>query len=343
MSKKEVNIDEIIVKWFSKTLDEDERRFLEQWVQESAENAAYFQQINNIWQMSNPAFDPESVDEEKAMNAVLHRIEERRWTQAPVIIWWQRIAAVVLLPILLMAGYLLLFTHSSSQKIIAYQEITAPMGVSSKVDLPDGSTVWLNSGSKLRFPVSFEGKQRNVTLSGEAFFKVHSDKKHPFIVSTRTLKVTATGTQFNVEAYSSDTITSVTLVEGVVDVGMNKNRNINLLPNQRIVFNSLSDRYETTVTDSRKWGIWKDGIMEFRDEPLKDVFKRIGRNFNVNIKVRDPALGQQLYRATFESESFEEILHLIQMTAPIQYKRSGRNKTLDGKYEKEIIEVCKLN
>jgi ferric-dicitrate binding protein FerR (iron transport regulator) len=213
----------------------------------------------------------------------------------------------------------------------------------SKIDLPDGSTVWLNSGSKLKYPLAFDGKERNVSLSGEAFFKVHADKSHPFIVATQGLDVTATGTQFNVEAYASDTITAITLVEGKVDVDMSGIIKEKLKPNQRLVLNSITNNYKLTETDAQHWGMWKDGILAFRDEPLEEVFKRIGRNFNVDIKVKDPVVGKQLYRATFERESFEEILRLLKMTSPIQYKRIGRVRQPDNEYTKERIEVYKAN
>ncbi|MDP4188741.1 MAG: DUF4974 domain-containing protein, partial [Bacteroidota bacterium] len=90
---------------------------------------------------------------------------------------------------------------------------------------------------------------------------------------------------------------------------------------------------------AKDWGMWKDGVLVFRDEPLDEVFQRIGRNFNINIELKDSVLGKQIYRATFEGESLEEILRLLKMTAPIEYKRFGRNKLPDNKFTKERIEV----
>jgi ferric-dicitrate binding protein FerR (iron transport regulator) len=271
-----------------------------------------------------------------AQERVMAKIQGRKWIQAPIIIWWQRVAAILILPVIILMGYLLL---NQTKAVTAFQEITSPFGMSSKVDLPDGSTVWLNSGSKLKYPVAFASGERNVYLSGEAFFKVHSDKTHPFVVATANVKVRATGTQFNVEAYLTDTITAVTLVEGKVDVNLYGDKNEQLKPNQRIVLNSNSKTYNLSETNAQHWGVWKDGILAFRDEPLEDVFKRIGRTYNVDIKVKDPVIARQLYRATFEGESLEEILRLLKLSSPIQYKRIDREKQSNNDFKKERIEV----
>ncbi|MBB3188528.1 FecR family protein [Microbacter margulisiae] len=346
MQKEEYIIDELIAKWLSKEIGAEEKQFLLQWIQESAENKAYFDQMKNIWQISHPAFHPASIDTEQAMSNVMNRIETRKWTKMPVIVWWQRIAAILLLPILLIAGYVLTthpLPYNNQPTAMVYQEISSPFGVTSKINLPDGSVVWLNSGSKLKFPIAFVGKERNVYLSGEAYFQVHSDKQHPFIVETKHLNVTATGTQFDVESYSSDTIISVTLIKGVVNVNMGKNQKIILHPSQHLVFNAISNQYNKMTTDIQEWELWKDGILAFREEPLGEVFKRIGRAFNVDIIITDASVARQPYRATFKNESLDEILQLLQQTAPIQYKVIGRNNLGNNYYSKEKIEVLKAN
>ncbi|MDP4240148.1 MAG: DUF4974 domain-containing protein [Bacteroidota bacterium] len=335
-------IEELIVKLFSENITPDEKTTLTAWMNENGEHRIYLAQLKNIWDASHPAFTPDEIDLIDAEAKVMEKIRDRKWIQAPVLVWWQRVAAILILPVMILMGYLL-YNQPSHTAFTAYQEITSPFGVSSKVDLPDGSTVWLNSGSKLKYPVVFASNERNVYLSGEAFFKVHSDKSHPFIVATDHVRVRATGTRFDVEAYSADTITAVTLVEGKVDVNMFGDKNEKLQPNQRIVLNSISKNYNLTETDASHWGAWKDGILAFRDEPLEEVFKRLGRTFNVDITIKDKIVAHQLYRATFEGESFEEILRLLKMTAPIKYKKTIREKNSAGKYNKEKIEVYKAN
>uniref|UniRef100_UPI00261C399E FecR family protein n=1 Tax=Ferroplasma sp. TaxID=2591003 RepID=UPI00261C399E len=121
------------------------------------------------------------------------------------------------------------------------------------------------------------------------------------------------------------------------------NKKVVLRPNQRLVFNSLSNQHNVMATDAQEWELWKEGILAFRDEPLEEVFQRIGRAFNVDISVKDQFIARQRYRATFKNESLDEILHLLQLTAPIQYKRIKRNNLGNNYYNKESIEVYRAD
>lgn len=336
MDKKDY-IETLIIKSFSERITQEEIFVLKKWMSENPLNHIHYQELLNIWQISHPVFQPVDIDVTGAEKKVLDKIYENNFINSKVFIRWQRVAAILIIPIFMMMCYLF-FQQSTRSSRIAMQEINSPYGMNSKVYLPDGSTVWLNSGSKLKYPVEFTETSRKVYLSGEAFFKVHSDKKHPFIVSTAKLDVKATGTQFNVEAYLTDTITAVTLMKGKVTVNMNDNQQAQLLPNERLVLNLISRTYSVTQTDDH-WGMWKDGILAFRDETLGNVFKRIGRTYNVDIKVKDPAVARQKYRATFEGESLDEILRLLKISAPIKYKRVDRIKRSHSVYEKEQIEV----
>lgn len=339
MSKEE-KIVRLIVKLFSGNISPKEKDEIDAWIMESSENKRSFQELKNLWHVTHPVFAPESIDEKAAEREFMEQVKERKLIHSTLFIWWQRVAAILIIPVITLAGYLL-YNESfrSDATDIAYQEVTSPFGISSKVNLPDGSTVWLNSGSKLKFPVTFQSNDRNVFLKGEAYFKVKSDKRHPFNVITENLNVQATGTEFNVEAYSADSITAVTLIEGIVNVNMGESVKEKLEPNQRIILNSNTRTYTKIEADGKHWGAWKDGILAFRDEPLEDVFKRIGRTYNVNIQVKDPTISRQLYRATFEGESFDEILKLMQLSAPILYKRIERTKQTNNEFSKEQIEV----
>ena len=101
-----------------------------------------------------------------------------------------------------------------------------------------------------------------------------------------------------------------------------------MVPGERASFNNLTKQCLIAKTDPYKWYAWKDGLMIFRDDPLEFVFKKIGQTFNVNITVRDSAIAKQLYRATFEHESLDEMLNLLKLTAPIQYKNTAETRLL---------------
>ena len=331
-------IEELVVSFFSGNISPDEKRILIAWLSESSENKSHFEQLRNIWQVSHPAFQPGDIDLDQAQLRVMRKINGGFRRTSILMIRAQQVAAVLVIPLILLAAYQ--FYHSTVRDSqIAYQEIISPFGMHSKITLPDGSTVWLNSGSQLKYPVQFAGAERNVVLTGEGFFDVRSDKKHPFIVETKKIKVEATGTAFNVEAYPDDSITAVTLLEGIVEVTIGSIKQENLHPNQRIVYRATTHEYELNEVNAQYWCLWKDGILAFRNEKLEDVFKRIGRTFNVDIVVKDKTVGQQLYRATFEEESLEEILRLLKLSAPIQYNRIGRIQQDGNVFNKDRIEV----
>lgn len=338
--KTKDEIDILISKLLSGNLSSSDKIKLDEWLNISSENRKYFNQMQNLWHLSHPAFNPKSIDVEKATEKVTGKINEQNRVKLPLLVWWQRIAAILIIPLIAFTGYLLNRETELAANDV-YQEVFSPFGVRSKINLPDGSMVWLNSGSHLKYPVVFKNGSRNVVLTGEAYFEVQSDKKNPFIVDTEKMSVKATGTAFNVEAYATDTIVAVTLVHGKVDVNIDGRKNINLMPNQRISFNNESSRYELTVTDPYKWCAWKDGILAFRDDRLDYVFKKIGLMYNVDIAVTNKEIASQLYRATFQGESLEEILRLLKLSAPIRYVHTPRVRSANGDFSKEKIEVFK--
>ena len=336
----EEKIEVLIAKSFSGTTNRTENDELDAYIYASEDHFRHYQELKNLWQVMNPAFSPATIDVPNARTKSLESINTKRLIHSSFVIWWQRAAAVLILPIIAFAGYLVYQpTPPYTTDVIAYQEITSPFGVVSKIDLPDSSVVWLNSGSKLKYPLVFASNERQVFLSGEGYFKVQSDKTHPFIVSTAAMTIKATGTQFNVEAYSKDTITAVTLLEGKLDVNSSGGINKKLKPNQRLIANSKAQTYSLINTNAKFWGVWKDGILAFNEQPLEEVFKRIGRTFNVNIVVKDPTIGKQLYRATFEGESLDEILRLLKKSSSLEYKRIERSIQSNDEYNKERIEV----
>ena len=222
-----------------------------------------------------------------------------------------------------------------------YNKVEIPRGGEYALVLSDGTKVHLNSMSSLRFPVAFTTGKREVELQGEAYFEVESDKKHPFIVKTKELTVEATGTAFNVNAYTSDNVTAVTLVKGKVAVTLDKKKTISLSPGEKIDYNLATSLYNVNKTNTYKWCSWKDGILIFRDDPLEYVFKRLGQTYNVEFILKDAELGKYSYKATFEGESLNEILRLLEMSAPIRCKEVSNRNTNNEKFEKQRIEVSR--
>lgn len=333
-------IQPLITAFLSGNATDGERRELEEWVKQSPDNNRYFQEIRNVWQAMNPAFNPSEINVFEAEKNILANIAatERNVVRV-VLLYWQRIAAIIVIPLLVLCTYFYLNKNSSQYNAIEYQEVKSPHGTFSEVCLPDGTHVWLNGGSSLRYPLVFRKGKREVFLKGEGYFEVEADKENPFVVETGRITLRATGTAFNIEAYNNDSITAVTMVKGKVDVAFGNSSPVAMIPGERASFNNLTKQCLIAKTDPYKWYAWKDGLMIFRDDPLSYVFKRLGQTFNVNIDLRDTTLANAPYRATFEYESLDEILRLLRMSAPLSFKQNKRVKDKNNIYEKQTVEV----
>lgn len=345
MIHKDSDIEIIISKYLSKEATQEDIKELENWVSATPENYKSFLVQKNIWEVTHPAFNPEEIDVDNAQRKVMEQIRHKSQPASArpklsFLYYWQQIAAILLLPLLILSAYL----YFKPDPLIAetYQELFTPYGTWSVVNLPDGSKVWLNAGSSLKYPAQFRGKERVVSMQGEAYFEVESDKEHPFIVKTKELTVEATGTAFNVNAYVPDNIAAVTLVKGKVAVTLDKQKTVSLSPGEKIDYNLATSLYKVNKTNTYKWCSWKDGILIFRDDPLEYVFKRLGQTYNVEFILKAPELGKYSYKATFEGESLNEILRLLEMSAPIRCKEISNRTNNDGKLEKQRIEVSRI-
>ena len=145
-----------------------------------------------------------------------------------------------------------------------------------KLVLSDGTKVWLNSASKLKYPVAFTGGQRKVFLEGEAYFEVAADTVHPFLVETSGMSVTVLGTGFNVMAYPEEMEAAVTLVHGKVGVQTDHRQQI-LQPDEQYVYQTTTRRGTVRKVDVSQYVDWKDGILNFDSMPLEELTRRLGR------------------------------------------------------------------
>ncbi|MDU1905522.1 MAG: FecR family protein [Dysgonomonas sp.] len=330
-------IEQLITKYLAGEISSEEKEILEKGLDENEEYRKLFYHLKNIWEVANPPFNPNDIDTSKAYENIKPHIRKKS-KKVDFIIYWQRIASIMLLPLLALSAYFILKDSGKIEYSETFQEIFTPYGSRSLIDLPDGSKVWLNAGSSLKYPIKFTDNSRKVFLEGEGYFEVQSDKENPFIVQTKSMDIKATGTKFNIEAYKNDTTTAVTLVSGAVDILFGKKEE-SLSPGERIHYNNQNSSYKVKQTDTFKWCSWKDGIYAFRNDPLADVFKKLGQTYNIDFIIKDKEIAQYVYRATFEGESLDQILHLLQVSAPIRYKKI-REKN-DNYYEKQIIEIYK--
>ena len=335
------NIDLLISKYLGENATPGEKNDLVKWVSASQENRKYFEQIKNIWQVSNASYSKINIDQNSALKKVLGRISGEKKSK---ILWntWQKVAAILIIPILITNLIWYLFLREPAAERTVYNEIFTPYGTRTEIKLSDGSAVCLNSGSKLTYPDKFTGKERIVTLSGEAYFEVAANPSFPFIVQTLSVTVRATGTKFNVSEYADDNTVKVALVSGKVFIDVNKAKESNkpsfeLNPDQLLEVSKETGKTSVINGDLAEYTSWKDGILIFRNKPLSYVVKRISQVFNVDIEIKGEILQDYHYRATFEDESLSEILKLLKLSAPIDYQEESRKILPDGSFTKRKV------
>lgn len=251
-----------------------------------------------------------------------------------------RYAAMLTIPLLvtsLLLGYLY-FSDSSSE--MQYAEVSTASGAIIRYELPDKSIVWLNSGSKLRYPIKFKGDKREVELEGEGYFEVKADKEHPFYVNTSTgLKTYVYGTHFNVSAYSNDDYVETVLEEGKVNVIIpNSGNEIKLEPGQGLLYNETTKKTSKSEIDVYEKTAWKDGKLIFRNTSLEDVLKKLSRHFNVQIQLNNLSGKEYKYRATFTKENLPQILDYLSKSASLKWKSEEPVQQKDDTFtQKKII------
>lgn len=204
--------------------------------------------------------------------------------------------------------------------------VTAERGQKAEITLPDGSHVKLNADTKITYSSDYDIRNRDIHLSGEAYFSVASNRTKPFIVHTESMIVEAVGTQFNVKAYANEDFATTTLFEGKVCVDA-ANESITLLPNEQLELNKKAHRL--TKRSYPEYNIetdWLNDKIEFRQNSFSEVAATLSRIYNVEIVIRDNSLKTERFSGTINNNSLESTLKILTLTAPFDY--TYRNDTI---------------
>ncbi len=213
----------------------------------------------------------------------------------------------------------------AAEEQLVFNTVTTPRGGEFKLVLEDGTRVWLNAGSELRYPVRFVGKERKVFVKGEVYFEVAKDRKRPFRVQVLDeMTVEVLGTHFNVSAYEEDATIETTLAEGRVKVtdGM---KSMELVPNEQAVFGKADGHFERHEVDARSYVAWKDGLFIFEDETLENIMERVKRWYNVDVEFGNEALKELRFSGDLERyKDFSIVLRMLEKVSRIDVEIEGR-------------------
>lgn len=339
--------EDVITRVFSGNANSEDLKELNEWLNESEENRIEFNRLKNIWDTTYPAFSPENIDVEKAQklffDEICKRHKKKRYTW--FISFMYKAAVILFIPMLILTIYLYTKINTNNIELnnkSAYQTISIPFGMISSVELPDGSKVWLNAGTTIRYPVVFDKKIREIELiKGEAFFEVNSNPEYPFVVKNSFINITATGTRFNVNAYQNEDNVSVSLDKGKVSISNGfTDKKIEMIPGEILKYNKKNNSFTVKNEDIYNSYAWIDGVTIFRDAKLKEVFCRLEQKYNVTFLIKDTVINDYPYHATFENESLSEILDVLEEGNSIKCKDISRlNGNVKGK---KVYQVSKI-
>ncbi|MEN8156457.1 MAG: FecR domain-containing protein [Bacteroidota bacterium] len=202
---------------------------------------------------------------------------------------------------------------------VKFNTLVIPRGGEYQLTLSDGTKIWLNSESEIRYPVAFRGTKREVYLWGEAYFQVAENSKQPFIVHTMNTAVQVVGTSFNIRAYSDEVTTATTLVSGRVVVSQNENQQEYILePGQQAV----TGEKETVVkaVEVAPYIAWKEGRILFEEHAIEAIFRDLSRWYDIDVEYRDPEVKD--FRYSMEMQRYEnlgEVLEILALTKRINF------------------------
>jgi len=209
-----------------------------------------------------------------------------------------------------------------------FNMVETPKGGQYQVKLPDGTEVWLNAASSLRYPATFESqKQRKVELTGEGYFEVAKDKTHPFIVKTDKEDVEVLGTHFNINAYSNEPDIKTTLLEGLVQVRAGDGNNVRIKPGERAILKK-SGKIEVGTTDVEEAVAWKNGKFVFTSESIESIMRKLARWYDVEVVYEGDFSDRPFTGSISRFDNISKILDKITFTQAIHFKVEGRRVTV---------------
>lgn len=251
--------------------------------------------------------------------------------------WGLRIASLIVLPILIYSGVRTVW--ESALKKETWVEIKSPAWTRVQFTLPDGTVGWLNSNSSVKYNGTFNF-DRQVTLKGEAYFDVFKDKSRPFVVNTGNVFVKVLGTRFNIASYENEKDIEVVLEEGSLVFNIkNMHKSYTMVPNDLVTYDKTVQDFSTETVQPQKYLSWTAGKLEFRNDPLDIISRRLARWYNIDIELKASLKDDTRLRATFIDESYEEVLDLLRRSLPVDYTIEDGKLLPDGTYTKTMVKI----
>ncbi|MBN2611569.1 MAG: FecR family protein [Bacteroidales bacterium] len=369
MSEK--NPEKLIIGLFEGRISVEGLTELKKELQNNCNSRKLYDEYLDIWQSTAKARKTNDYDPDTVWQQFKFSIKKpARKNVYPLFISMKNLyyyaAAAILLFLAGSLSYYLLSNRVKNDNYLTTNEYIVPYGSRSQLILPDGSKIWLNSGSKLSYNNRFGHSNRDINLEGEAYFDVAKNANLPFVINASDLNIKVLGTAFNVKAYPDEDYVETTVERGMVQVSeeketLEKRQNIILSANQKMVYlvdkkspaeNKLNSQTMTKNTEPAKntglkpaididkvytkiYTSWKDNRWIIEGEELQSLVIKLERRYNVLIIINDEALKKYRFSGILENETLEQVMEAIKLTAPINYKIEQKQVVLSrNKYFK---------
>lgn len=298
---------ELLHKYFTGEASEKEEKLIMDWAEASPENYQLYLQERKYWNAllvnSNPKHIPSKEKPKRTVN-----------------LWMFSTAAAVIALLFVLIQWLRPVSFPDEK----WQTIWVPAGQRAQITLDDGTTVWLNSRSRLSFPTSFVADKRVVKLNGEGFFEVQKDSEHPFIVETGKYNIEVLGTSFNVLAYQDHEIFETSLISGSVRINplQHNMQSITLKPREKLI--ESSGKLHVTQIDNYDHFRWREGLICLDDERFEDLINKFSLYFDIRIQIDNPKLLDYRCTGKFrQNDGIDYALKVLQSEMKFTYTRNN--------------------
>ncbi|MDH3711713.1 MAG: FecR domain-containing protein, partial [Cyclobacteriaceae bacterium] len=303
-----------------------DQKALENWVAESPKNERLFNEYQLVWEQTGKVGIDLGLDVEEAWGVTRTKLglkslaKTRSLTHRTVLKW----AASVMLLALVGALYIIM---SKGGEVLEHTGIAE----TKQIELPDGSVVWLNQNSSIRYQSKLRGDNRLIALSGEAFFDVVQDPLKPFIVSTPSIRTQVLGTSFNVRSLPEETQSKVVVVSGKVSVAIPDHEEFTVLgPGQSALYSQGQNRIIRTQNADINFLAWKDKQLIFENSTLTEIIPVLQKYFETTINIDGRDLAECQLTSSFDDPTLEEVLQVISLTMNLEYQKIGNEYVISG-------------
>lgn len=332
METENDHIEDLMIRLFKNDLDSTGRKELEEWISLSSKNKKHFYDEQEIWFSAEDHHLLSKYDKYKAFEVFRKRIAGASPVKRHqgVRRWMKYAAGLVIVGVLVFTAFF--YGRNKAESQFADIVIEAPRGGLSRINLPDGTKVWLNSNSRISYSQGFGITDRKLRLVGEGYFEVKKNSKLPFSIQSGNFLIHDLGTRFNVRNYSSDAEAEITLTEG--KVSFQDSRNIKtvyyLQPNQKAVIAKASGLVKFENCNASMNSQWTNGQLIFNGQSMQYLIQTLERSYDVKINVANQKIMKCHFYGDFirQEQSLNDVLNALSSTGKFRYRIQGNQVTI---------------